>query len=139
VASILRVHQEGLLDRVTPRGPLYQYPARVLLGLTDEDRARIAGGAISRIVRAATSITLETMMTEDQISIPLIYTTEGNLPMDRLEYSTSWEEPKMENGAAPPWTKLIETYRLDGKIVRQSAHVLHREGVSADAVAGKMN
>ena len=79
-------------------------------------------------------------MTEQEThSVPLIYTTEGNLPMDRLEYRTSWEEPKMENGAAPPWTKFIETYLLDGKIVRQSAHVLHREGLSADAVLGKLN
>lgn len=43
VARIARVHQEGLRDRVTRKrgAPTVKYPARVLLGVTDEDQARI--------------------------------------------------------------------------------------------------
>lgn len=40
-ARIARVHQEGLRDAVEPGGPQYQYPQRVLLGLTDADREQI--------------------------------------------------------------------------------------------------
>ncbi len=38
IARIARIHQEGLLDKVSPRGPLYRYPARQLLGVTADDR-----------------------------------------------------------------------------------------------------
>lgn len=37
-AAIARVHQQGLLAKVAPGGPLYQYPMRQLLGWSDEDR-----------------------------------------------------------------------------------------------------
>lgn len=40
-ARIARVHQEGLRDAVEPGGPQYLYPARELLGLTDEERELI--------------------------------------------------------------------------------------------------
>ncbi|MGE0082003.1 MAG: phage virion morphogenesis protein [Thiohalomonadaceae bacterium] len=36
-AVIARIHQEGLLNKLGPNGPLYQYPSRRLLGWTDED------------------------------------------------------------------------------------------------------
>lgn len=70
---------------------------------------------------------------------PLIYTTHGNLPADSLTYSTRWEEPRTEDGSAPPWTKFIETYTLDGEVVRESVHVLHRQGLSASLTAGSLN
>lgn len=38
-AAIARIHQEGLLAKVAPGGPLYQYPARRLLGWSNEDQA----------------------------------------------------------------------------------------------------
>jgi len=41
VARIARVHQEGLKDRVSKKGPEYQYPARRLLGLSATDQALI--------------------------------------------------------------------------------------------------
>ena len=50
---------------------------------------------------------------------PLIYTTEGNLPVAELEYSTRWED-------SAEATKFIETYKKDGVVVRESAHVLTR-------------
>ena len=59
--------------------------------------------------------------------IPLIWTTRGNLPVADLEYSTRWED-------TPDHTTLIETYRLGGEVVRESAHVLHRRGLSADGL-----
>lgn len=38
IARIARVHQEGLLDRVVPGGPLVEYPRRRLIGWSDADR-----------------------------------------------------------------------------------------------------
>jgi phage virion morphogenesis protein len=40
-ARIARVHQEGLPDTVEKGGPTYRYPARQLLGFTQEDREAI--------------------------------------------------------------------------------------------------
>lgn len=40
-ARIARIHQEGLRDKVSPRGPTIQYPVRQLLGFTPEDRERV--------------------------------------------------------------------------------------------------
>lgn len=36
-AQIARVHQDGLKDEVSPGGPVVRYPARQLLGMTDDD------------------------------------------------------------------------------------------------------
>lgn len=41
VARIARVHQFGETDRVSPGGPQYAYPARMLLGFSAEDRELI--------------------------------------------------------------------------------------------------
>jgi phage virion morphogenesis protein len=41
VARIARVHQEGLKDKVAKNGVEYQYPARPLLGFSQEDHAII--------------------------------------------------------------------------------------------------
>lgn len=38
IANIARIHQEGLLSRVSKGGSLYQYPVRELLGLSDDDQ-----------------------------------------------------------------------------------------------------
>lgn len=38
---IARVHQFGLSDRVTPGGPMYRYPARELIGMTDAQIERV--------------------------------------------------------------------------------------------------
>ena len=40
-ARIAQIHQDGLVDRVRPKGPLAQYPKRQLLGFTAEDRDMI--------------------------------------------------------------------------------------------------
>ncbi|MBU1350631.1 MAG: phage virion morphogenesis protein [Gammaproteobacteria bacterium] len=38
---IARVHHFGLEDRVTPGGPTYRYPARSLLGITEEQMQKL--------------------------------------------------------------------------------------------------
>lgn len=37
-AHLVRIHQEGMLARVAPNGPLYKYPIRKVLGLSTADR-----------------------------------------------------------------------------------------------------
>ena len=54
---------------------------------------------------------------------PAVWTTQGNMNADRLQYATKWEICPGE------WTKFIETYTLDGEVVRESAHVLSHKGV----------
>ena len=63
---------------------------------------------------------------------PLIYTTHGNLPIDSLQYETRWEQ-------SADYVKLVETYRLDGEVVRESAHVLALKGLLTDAIAQPLN
>ena len=52
---------------------------------------------------------------------PLIYTTRGNLPVDSLEYFHEWEDTQ-------EYTKFVEGYKLDGEVVKRSAHVLMKAG-----------
>ena len=47
---------------------------------------------------------------------PLIWTTHGNLPQSSLEYRTRWEFP-------PGAVTFVETYLLEGEVVRESVHV----------------
>ena len=59
---------------------------------------------------------------------PLIYTSRGNLPVADLTYSVRWEN-------TDDYTKLIEIYTAaDGEVVKESAHVLSKRGISSDAV-----
>lgn len=58
---------------------------------------------------------------------PLIYTSIGNYPVSLLDYETHWEKTDQ-------YTKFIETYSLNGEIVRESAHVLAHEGISSAAL-----
>ncbi len=41
VGRLAHVHQYGKTDQVAPGGPHYRYPARVLLGLTQEEKEMI--------------------------------------------------------------------------------------------------
>jgi hypothetical protein len=63
---------------------------------------------------------------------PMIYTTKGNLPVAGLEYLTSWQETE-------DYVKFVEIYKLNGEVVRESAHVLSRHGVDSEAVASSIN
>lgn len=64
---------------------------------------------------------------EDLLAVPLVYTTKGNLPASELEYSVRWED-------TPDYTKFVETYKLAGEVVKESAHVMSKIGISSDAV-----
>ena len=60
---------------------------------------------------------------------PLIYTSKGNLPISSLVYQTAWEDQ-------PEYTKFMERYLLDGEVVKESAHVFSRIGVTGIPAAG---
>ena len=57
--------------------------------------------------------------------IPLVFTSKGNLPAHDLVHDVRWEE-------TPMYVKLVETYSLDGEIVRESAYVLARQGFAME-------
>ena len=63
---------------------------------------------------------------------PLIHTTKGNLHVSSLNYETTWEFEES-------YVKFIETYTLNGEVVRQSVHVLSMQGVFAEATAQSLN
>jgi hypothetical protein len=60
---------------------------------------------------------------------PLIYTSRGNLPVASLVYGTRWDD-------MPDYIKFVETYALDGEVVRESAHVYSKRGLLSEPVAG---
>lgn len=49
VARVARVHQFGEDDRVSPRGPVYSYPARALLGFSEADRALVRDALLKHL------------------------------------------------------------------------------------------
>ena len=71
------------------------------------------------------------MTNPDAGDTPLIYTKLGNLPIDSLEYATRWETSESH-------IKLIETYTLDGEIVRESTHVLILKSLESQIFTGKL-
>jgi len=62
---------------------------------------------------------------------PLIYTSKGNLPIASLAYETAWDV----NDA---YIKFVERYLLGGEVVKESAHVYDRQGVSAFGAAANL-
>lgn len=63
---------------------------------------------------------------------PLIYTIKGNLPIADLEYKVEWQD-------ADDYLKMVETYRYQGEVVRESAHVYNKRGMFAEPVAQSLN
>ena len=55
---------------------------------------------------------------------PLIYTSKGNLPISSLTYKHEW----FEDDAA---ITFAEEYRLDGELVKRSAHSRLKKGLDA--------
>lgn len=51
VSRIARVHQYGERDRVATGGPMYTYPARVLLGFSDADREMIRNIVLKHLTK----------------------------------------------------------------------------------------
>lgn len=63
---------------------------------------------------------------------PLIYTSRGNLPIASLKYEPVWD-------VQAAYIKFTERYRaVDGEVVRESAHVFDRHGITAKAVAASL-
>ena len=62
----------------------------------------------------------------DKEIVPLIYTTHGNLPIADLEYSCAWHIGEEEIG-------FMETYTLNGEIVKQSVHINKLKGAEMGA------
>jgi hypothetical protein len=59
---------------------------------------------------------------------PLIWTSKGNVPVSSLEHYIAWED-------TPTYVKFREVYKdkATGEVVKESAHVLARQGEAAGA------
>jgi hypothetical protein len=63
---------------------------------------------------------------------PLIWTTKGNLPVDELQHEAEWD---VQEG----YIKFSERYRTaDGEVVKESAHVYSKFGVTGEAVSASL-
>lgn len=61
---------------------------------------------------------------------PLIWTSEGNVPVASLSYETEWD-------INPEYIKFVERYRnAKGETVKESAHVYDLRGLASAGVAG---
>ena len=63
---------------------------------------------------------------------PLIWTINGNLPVENLDYAVTWK-------VTEDYIKLVETYKLDGEIVRENAHVYSLKPISVFGEAGALS
>lgn len=59
------------------------------------------------------------------MDVPLIYTSKGNLPIADLDYNHFWHEDEAS-------IVLIEEYRLNGEVVKRSAHHKLKHGLDAN-------
>lgn len=57
------------------------------------------------------------------LSKPVVWTELGNVNCELLGYSTRWE-------FTPDYIKLVEIYTLDGRVIRESAHIKALTGLS---------
>lgn len=65
-------------------------------------------------------------------SEPLIHTTDGNVPIASLKYETAWD-------VQDAYIKFTERHRnAAGVVVRESAHVFDKRGITAQAVAASL-
>ena len=63
--------------------------------------------------------------------VPLIYTSRGNMPEADLRLEPEWTDSN-------DFTKLTLRYYFGDEIVKESAHVLSKRGLGADAIAQKL-
>ena len=63
------------------------------------------------------------------LDTPLIWTSKGNLPIDSLDYSYAWDD-------TDTYIKFSEIYKLDGEVVKESAHVRMKFGVETNSEQG---
>jgi len=62
------------------------------------------------------------------IDEPLVYTSKGNLPESSLRFEPVWED-------TTDYTKFVARYWLGDEVVKESAFVLSKRGLSSDAIA----
>lgn len=62
------------------------------------------------------------------LETPLIYTSKGNLPEASLRLEPVWLDTK-------DFTKLTLRYYLGDEVVKESAHVLSKQGIGSEAIA----
>lgn len=69
---------------------------------------------------------------ENTTQEPLIWTKNGNVLVSSLTYQTEWD-------VQPTYIKFCERY-LDasGEVVKESAHVYDKAGLSASAIAAQL-
>jgi hypothetical protein len=65
------------------------------------------------------------LVTKLTANTPLVWTIYGNLPSDILQYEFTWDD--QEN-----YLKMVEIYRLNGTVVKESAHVYVKKGFEAN-------
>lgn len=62
---------------------------------------------------------------------PLIYTAKGNLPIASLTHEVRWED-------SPTQLRMVEVYRMNGEVVRESSYFYLKQGLTLDAETGKV-
>ena len=66
------------------------------------------------------------------MSEPLIWTSRGNVPLASLKLETAWD-------LGDTYIKFVERYRAeDGEIIKESAHVYSKTGVTGEGVAASL-
>lgn len=63
---------------------------------------------------------------------PLVWTSKGNLPAAALAFVCEWVD-------CSDYTMCRPTWRLNGEVVKQECHVLHRKGLSTKALAAPLS
>jgi len=100
--------------------------------LAESDLARIAASPVPEgesppDLSAARAVTFAP---DEHGAVKLIWTRYGHLPIDSLRYETAWHDE-------PDYVKFVERYFLGDELVKESAHVLARQGAEAHAAAGQ--
>ena len=65
------------------------------------------------------------------MSEPLIWTSKGNLPVDTLKHAVEWRVTSEQ-------IVFIESYTLDGEVVKQSSHIHILTGAQAIGEAANL-
>ena len=65
------------------------------------------------------------------MSEPLIWTSKGNIPMAGLVHQVAWH-------ITPEQILFVESYLLDGEVVKQSSHVHIISGAESTGIAANL-
>ncbi len=67
----------------------------------------------------------------DEQSGEHIFTSKGYMPLSGLEHYVGWEDK-------PDYIKFTDVYKLNGEVVKESAHVYNRKGIDVFGEQVKM-